>query len=123
MPSSSHTLPARPASILKRLVREAVIPYRGKFLLAGVCMVVVAVATAAQAWLMQPVVTGVFVDRRADLLWPVGLAVFASFALRGIAAYGQSVIMVRAGQTILTDLQNRLFAHLLRMDMGFFATN
>ncbi|TAL04700.1 MAG: ABC transporter ATP-binding protein [Rhodospirillaceae bacterium] len=120
----SHNAPSTPpASVLRRLVREAVAPYGGRFLIAGVCMVVVAAATAAQAWLMEPVVTQVFVARRADLLWPVGMAVFASFALRGIAAYGQTVIMVRVGQTILTDLQNRLFAHLLRMDMGFFAAN
>jgi len=112
-----------PAAILRRLIREAVAPYGARFALAGVCMVVVAVATAAQAWLMEPVVTRVFVEKRADLLWPVGLAVFASFALRGLATYGQSVIMQRLGQTILADLQNRLFAHILRMDLGFFAAN
>jgi subfamily B ATP-binding cassette protein MsbA len=108
---------------LRRLVREAIVPYAGRFMAAGVCMVLVAVATAAQAWLMEPVVTRVFVQKRADLLWPVGLAVLATFTVRGLAVYGQSIIMTRVGQTILTDLQNRLFAHLLRMDLGFFATN
>jgi subfamily B ATP-binding cassette protein MsbA len=53
----------------------------------------------------------------------VGLAVLASFTVRGIAVYGQSMLMTRTGQTILTDLQNRLFAHLLRMDLGFFAAH
>jgi subfamily B ATP-binding cassette protein MsbA len=86
-------------------------------------MVVVAVATAALAWLMDPVVNRVFVERRADLLWPVGLAVFASFAFKGAAAYGQTVLMTRLGQNVLTDFQNRLFRHLLRMDLGFFAAN
>jgi subfamily B ATP-binding cassette protein MsbA len=86
-------------------------------------MVVVASSTAALAWLMDPVVNRVFVERRADLLWPVGLAVFASFALKGAAAYGQTVLMTRLGQTVLTDFQNRLFRHLLRMDLGFFAAN
>jgi subfamily B ATP-binding cassette protein MsbA len=117
------TSSASPAAILRRLIHEAVAPYTARFALAGVCMVVVAVATASQAWLMEPVVTRVFVEKRADLLWPVGLAVLASFAVRGIATYGQSVIMQRAGQTILADLQNRLFAHILGMDLGFFAAN
>ena len=38
----------------------------------------------------------------------VGLAVFATFAVKGIAAYGQSMIMTRVGQTVLADLQSRL---------------
>ncbi len=98
-------------------------PYAGRFLLAGLCMVAVALSTAALAWLMDPVVNQVFVERRADLLWPVGLAVFATFAVKGVGAYGQTVIMTRVGQTVLTDLQNRLFRHLLHMDLTFFAAH
>jgi subfamily B ATP-binding cassette protein MsbA len=122
------TLPTSPATIRKpglygRLLREGVLPHLGVFLSASLCMVVVAASTAALAWLMDPVVNRVFVEKRADLLWPVGLAVFASFALKGAAAYGQTVLMTRLGQTVLTDFQNRLFRHLLRMDLGFFAAN
>ncbi len=109
------------ADLYRRLLREAVAPYAGRFLLAGVCMVAVALSTAALAWLMDPVVNRVFVEKRADLLWPVGLAVLTVFAVKGIGAYGQTVIMTQVGQTVLTDLQNRLFRHLLQMDLTFFA--
>jgi len=110
-----------PGSLYRRLLREAVAPYAGRFLAAGFCMLLVALSTAGLAWLMDPVVNQVFVARRADLLWPVGLAVFATFAVKGIGAYGQSMIMTHVGQTILADLQTRLFRHLLQMDMTFFA--
>lgn len=113
--------PAKPASLYRRLIREAVTPYLGRFLLAALCMALVASSTAALAWLMDPVVSQVFVAKRADLLWPVGLAVFATFAVKGLATYGQTLIMTRVGQTVLTDLQNRLFRHLLAMDLKFFA--
>lgn len=106
-----------------RLVREAVAPYAGWFGVAVLCMAAIAVSTASLAWLMDPVVNQVFVEKRADLLWPVGLGVFATFAVKGAATYGQTVIMTRVGQTILTDLQNRLFRHLLCMDLSFFAAN
>jgi ATP-binding cassette, subfamily B, bacterial MsbA len=120
-PGVLKTEPSR--GLYGRLVREAVAPYAGWFGLAVLCMAAIAVSTAALAWLMDPVVNRVFVDKRADLLWPVGLGVFATFAIKGVATYGQTVIMTRAGQTILTDLQNRLFRHLLRMDLSFFAVN
>ena len=124
MPSDVITpAPLPPGALYRRLLREAVAPYAGRFVLAGICMVAVALSTAALAWLMDPVVNRVFVERRADLLWPVGLAVFATFAVKGIGAYGQSVIMTRVGQTVLADLQSRLFRHLLTMDLGFFAAH
>ena len=120
-PETPEKTPAR--ALYGRLVREAVTPYAGWFAVAVLCMGAIAVSTAALAWLMDPVVNRVFVERRADLLWPIGLGVFATFAIKGAATYGQTVIMTRAGQTILTDLQNRLFRHLLRMDLNFFASN
>ena len=123
LPGSSPVTPASTGVLYRRLLREAVAPYAGRFALAGLCMFAVAVSTAALAWLMDPVVNQVFVARRAELLWPVGLAVFATFAVKGIGAYGQTVIMTRVGQTVLTDLQNRLFRHLLEMDLTFFAAH
>ena len=117
----SAAVPRKP--VADRLARDAVAPYAGQFLAAGVCMVLVAISTAALAYLMDPVVNRVFVERNADLLWAVGGAVFACFAVKGVAAYLQTVLMMKAGQTILTDLQNRLFAHVLTMDLAFFAAN
>ncbi len=122
-PLTDTPKPAAARGLYSRLVREAVSPYAGWFALAVLCMAAVAVSTAALAWLMDPVVNRVFVDKRADLLWPVGLGVFATFAIKGAATYGQTVIMTRAGQSILTDLQNRLFRHLLLMDLKFFAAH
>ena len=126
-PALSQRMPDADSSpqptALRRLLREAVKPYAGAFILASGCMALVASSTAALAWLMDPVVNRIFVERRADLLWPVGIAVFASFAVKGIAAYGQTMIMTRVGQTILTDLQNRLYSHLLQMDLAFFAAH
>jgi len=122
-PASPSESPLPTGVLYRRLLREAVAPYAGRFIMAGFCMVAVALSTAALAWLMDPVVNRVFVERRSDLLWPVGLAVFATFAVKGIGAYGQSVIMTRVGQSVLTDLQNRLFRHLLTLDLGFFAAH
>lgn len=115
--------PASTGALYHRLLREAVVPYAGRIAAAAVCMVAVAFSTAALAYLMDPVVNQVFVARRADLLWPVGLTVFATFAVKGLGAYGQSVIMTRVGQNVLCDLQNRLFRHLLTMDLAFFAAH
>ncbi len=118
MTETVHKAPAFP--LLKRLVREAVTPYSGRLALAVVSMVAVAATTAALAWLMDPVVNRVFVDRRADLLWPVGGAVLAVFVVKGLATYAQTVLMTSVGQSVLRDMQNRLFRHLMTQDLAFF---
>ncbi|MEQ9445069.1 MAG: ABC transporter transmembrane domain-containing protein [Rhodospirillaceae bacterium] len=113
--TSSQTGP-----LLRRLVKEAVAPYASRLAMAAVFMVLVAAMTAALAWLMDPVVNRVFVERRSDLLWSVGGAVFAVFAIKGAATYAQTVLMTGVGQSVLMDMQNRLFRHLMTQDLAFY---
>ena len=107
-------------ALVKRLVRESVRPYLAWIALALVCMACVAGATAVSALLMKPVINDVFVARTESLLVPIALAVIATFAVKGIANYGQSVLMSFVGQRIITDTQHRLYAHLSTMELGFF---
>ena len=105
---------------MRRLLRESVQRYFGWILLAVACMAIMAAATALCAWLMKPVVNDIFVNRNRDVLWLVGGAVLAAFFTKGLANYGQATLMSFVGLKIVADTQNRLFAHLARMDLGFF---
>ncbi|MCH7550997.1 MAG: ATP-binding cassette domain-containing protein [Proteobacteria bacterium] len=105
---------------MHRLWRECIRHYLGWIVLAVACMAVMAAATAFSAWLMEPVVNEVFIGENRDMLWPLGLAVFATFFIKGLANYGQSVLMSIVGFRIIADNQNRLYAHLARMDLSFF---
>ncbi len=106
--------------LVGRLLRESVSPYKGWIVLAVASMAVMAVATSLSAWLMKPVVNEIFVARNRDLLWPIGGAVLATFLVKGAATYAQATLMSFVGLKIIADSQNRLFAHLSRMDIGFF---
>jgi len=115
-PQQSNTTYA----LVKRLVRESVRPYLAWIAFALICMACVAGATAVSALLMKPVINDVFVARTESLLIPIALAVIVTFAVKGIANYGQSVLMSFVGQRIITDTQHRLYAHLSTMELGFF---
>jgi subfamily B ATP-binding cassette protein MsbA len=111
---------ASTASLLGRLFRESMRGYARWFFAALACMALMAAATAASAWLMEPVVNDIFVNRDESMLMPVGLAVFAVFIVKGFANYGQATLMAYVGLRIVTDNQNRLFDKLSRMDVKFF---
>jgi subfamily B ATP-binding cassette protein MsbA len=108
---------------MRRLLHESVRPYWGWLALAVLFMAVMAGATALSAWLIKPVVNDVFIGRDATMLWLIGGAVLATFLVKGLANYAQAGLMSFVGLKIVADNQNRLFAHLARMDLAFFHDN
>ncbi len=107
-------------ALMSRLIRESIRPYINWIGFALICMALVAAATATSAWLMKPIINDVFVEKNEELLWIISCAVFVTFTIKGIANYGQSVLMSYVGQRIITDTQHRLYAHLTQMELNFF---
>ncbi|MEE2761640.1 MAG: ABC transporter ATP-binding protein, partial [Pseudomonadota bacterium] len=108
------------SALVGRLARESIRPYMGWIVGALICMGLVAAATGASAWLMEPVINKVFVEKNKTLLWPIGGAVLITFLIKGLANYGQAVLMSFVGQRIVTDTQHRLYAHMTGMELSFF---
>ena len=122
MTEDTEAAPAHLATgeLVGRIVREEVRPHVGRIILAVLCMVVVAVTTAALAWLIEPVLSEVFENKDEAMLVALPLAVVAVFTLSSGANYGQAVLMHYVGQRIIADLQKRLFAHLMDADLAFY---
>ena len=106
--------------LFRRLLGENVRPEAGWLALAFLCMVVVALSTAALAKLMEPVLDQVFTERNRDQLLTVALAVLAVFVAKGLATYAQSVLMSRVGLRIVARLQTRVVDHAIRLDLAYF---
>ncbi|TAN59077.1 MAG: ABC transporter permease, partial [Magnetospirillum sp.] len=109
--------------LVRRLFKEGMRPYLGKVMMAVVCMVVGAGANAGYALLMDPVVNKIFTERQSDFLWPLGLAVLGTFLLKSVCNYGEAVFLSKVGLRVIADMQARLFAHLMRLDVAFFHAN
>ena len=106
--------------LLTRLVREHVRPHLPRLGLAMLCMAVAAGGTAALAYLMEPVLDDVFINKDRDMLIWVPVVVIVVTLLKGAATYGQAVLMAFVGQRIIADLQTKLFGHVIRFDLAFF---
>jgi subfamily B ATP-binding cassette protein MsbA len=122
---SKKTLPLDHSTwtLVRRLLREGVRPYAGRIVLSFLCMAVVAGTSGALAWLMKPVVDEVFVNKAVGMLWPIATGVVIVSVIKGFATYFQSYFISWVGFRIINDMQNRLFAHLMRMDLQFFHDN
>jgi subfamily B ATP-binding cassette protein MsbA len=111
---------SRSIPLIKRLWASFIRPHAGWLVIASVAMALVAGTTAATAYLMDPVVNEVFVNKNASLLWLVGGAVLLTFVVKSVAAYAQDALLVLVGQRVVADVQRRLFAHLLEQDVALF---
>jgi ATP-binding cassette, subfamily B, bacterial MsbA len=118
-PDANHrTLP-----LVRRLVGEFLRPHIGRMGLAFAAMGLVAGTTAANAWLMQPMLDRVFMQRDARLLLVIPAVIIALALVKGVANYLQAVLMTTVGQRVVADIQLALFARLMRADLAFFHAN
>jgi subfamily B ATP-binding cassette protein MsbA len=110
-------------ALVRRLTSEFIRRHTGTIVLAFVCMGVGAGSTALRAWLMQPMLDRIFVGREASLLVVIAGAALALAVVKGFADYGDTVLMSRVGQRVITDVQSALYARLIRADLAYFNAN
>jgi ATP-binding cassette, subfamily B, bacterial MsbA len=111
---------ARSVALVGRLAREFIRPHAGRIALAFLLMGLAAASTALRAWLMQPVLDRIFVARDGSLLLLIAGGALALALVKGLADYGEAVLMTRVGQRVIADVQIALFARLMRADLAYF---
>ena len=114
----SKTLP-----LVKRLFNDYVRSYKFYIAMAVICMVFAAATTAANAWIMQPVLDDVFLDKNKDMLMILPIAVLIIAIVKGFSEFGQSVLMLLVGQRTIGDIQKDMYASLMKADLSFFHNN
>jgi len=106
-------------SLYRRLL-SLLKPYRVKLVLAMICMTVVSLFTAAQAFLVKQALDDVFLKKDVKMLILLPIAVILLFLLKGFFDYGQSYLMSFVGLRIVADLRERLYKHLQALSLAYF---
>jgi subfamily B ATP-binding cassette protein MsbA len=88
--------------------------------LAMLCMLVLAGATSATAYLVKPVLDDIFFQRDLAMLRMIPAAVILIYLLRGFSMYGQEYLMNRVGQGIIRNLRNLLYDRIQELPLAFF---
>ncbi|MBC8433226.1 MAG: ABC transporter ATP-binding protein [Desulfobacterales bacterium] len=93
---------------------------RFRLFLAMVCMLVMAAATSATAFLVKPVLDDIFFNKNTMMLKIIPLAVILIYLLRGLATYGQDYLMNYVGESIIRRLRDDLYSHIQDLPVAFF---
>jgi ATP-binding cassette subfamily B protein len=107
--------------LVRRLMAEYGLAQWRRYLLAFGLMGIAAACTAGTAYLVGDVINQAYVNRNFVRVYQIGVIAMIVFSLRGLATYGQAVILSRIGNGIVAENQRRLFAKMLQHNLGFFA--
>jgi len=110
----------REREILSRFGGQLVKPYWRILTVAMTCMVMVAAMSAAQAYMVKPLLDEIFFNKDRVMLNLVPLVLIAVFLLKGFFYYSYSYLLSKVGQSVITDVRKRMYSHILSMPLSFF---
>ncbi|WP_238386957.1 MULTISPECIES: ABC transporter ATP-binding protein [unclassified Campylobacter] len=90
------------------------------FLLVGVGIILSAAGTSLSAWIMEPVINGIFINKGKEMLYYLPLGIIGVYLLKDIGMYIQSYYTAFIGTRILQKLRDHMLKNILSLDMHFF---
>jgi ATP-binding cassette subfamily B protein len=117
----SSFLNAPSNALLRRLLADQGVKHWKGYLFAFAMMGLIALTTSLSAWIIGRVVDQVFVGRNLTALSEITAAIMIIYTVKGLATYGQQVVMSRVGNAIVADIQRRIFDQMLRMKVSYYS--
>ena len=107
------------SEILKRLYRDYTRKYLNKILLALIFSIVLAGSTSSIAYLLDPAIEKIFLNKDRSLIYVIPFFIIIAFAGKGLSLYGAKVIMIRISEEIKKTLQLDMMKALIKADTNF----
>ena len=102
--------------IYKRLYKDYSKKHLKKILLSAFFAVLVAASTSAIAWLLDPAIKKIFVEKDQSILLIIPLLIIVAFTTKGVALYFAKAIMIGVAEEIKKVLQLQMVRSLINAD-------
>ena len=102
--------------ITKRLYKSYTKKYLKNIFIAFFFSILLAGSTSAVAYLLDPAIKKLFIEQNQSLILIIPFAIVLAFAIKGASLYLARVIMIGVSEDVKKDIQNDIFASLLRAD-------
>ena len=107
------------SEILKRLYRDYTKKYLNKMFLALIFAIVLAGSTSSVAYLLDPAIEKIFLNKDTTLILIIPFLIVIAFSAKGLSLYGTKVIMIRISEEIRKALQMDMMKALIKADTHF----
>ena len=105
------------SEIFKRLIKTKVNKYFKRLVFALILSIIVALSTAATAWLLDPAIKKIFLDKDLTMLYLIPIAIVVAFSAKGISLFLARATTIKVGLDISRDLQQEMAETILKSDV------
>ncbi len=102
--------------IFKRLYKDYTKKHLKKIIFSAIFSILIAGSTSAIAWLLDPAIEKIFIDKDQSLIFVIPLAIIVAFATKGISLYVAKSLMIQVGEEISKALQFDMLKSLIKAD-------
>ena len=104
------------SEIYKKLYKNYSEKFINKILFSVFFGVLVAVSTSAIAWLLDPAIKKIFVEKDQSLMIIIPILIIVAFTVKGFSLYYAKAIMIRVAEEIKKILQSQMAKSLINAD-------
>ena len=104
------------SKIFKRLYKNYTSKFISKIILAAFFSVIVAISTSATAWLLDPAIEKIFINKDQTLIILIPLAIIIAFSAKGISLYYAKLIMINVSEEVKKMLQTDMLKSFIKAD-------
>ena len=102
--------------IIKRLYKDYSKKFLNKIVLSIFFSILVAASTSSIAWLLDPAIKKIFIDKDQTLIFLIPIFIIIAFSVKGISLYLAKANMIIVGEEIKKLLQFDMISSLIRAD-------
>ena len=102
--------------IYKRLYKDYTKKYLDKIILSALLSILVAGSTSAIAWLLDPAIKKIFIEKDQSLIIVIPLFIIIAFTTKGLSLYYAKATMISVGEEIKKKLQFDMVNILIKTD-------
>ena len=100
--------------IFKRLYKDYTKKYLNKIILSVFFSILVAGSTSGIAWLLDPAIKKIFIEKDQSLIFLIPFMIIVAFTTKGLSLYFAKVIMINIGEEIKKKLQFDMVKSLIK---------
>ena len=104
------------SKIFKRLYKNYTSKFISKIILAAFFSVIVAASTSTTAWLLDPAIEKIFINKDQTLIILIPLAIIIAFSAKGISLYYAKLIMINVSEEVKKMLQTDMLKSFIKAD-------
>ena len=104
--------------LVKRIFRTQVKRYIPELSLTFLFIIMTSLTTAATAWLLDPAIKEIFINKNTKMLYFIPLAIILTFLIKAFSIYGTKIITTKVGMKIIKNIQTLMIKKFLLSDIS-----